>query len=87
VTDTTDRRRPLWLSNGLFPLIRIVVLGGGLLTLMSMTEERIFASGDNHILGAAIALGMGLVAVAIYLAYPAASMNALMPSLTHRFGI
>jgi membrane protease YdiL (CAAX protease family) len=67
--DITDRKRSSWLQNGLFPLVRIVVLGGGLLYLMAWTEGRIFLVKDSPLLGAAIALGLGLVAMAIYVGY------------------
>jgi uncharacterized protein len=69
MTDIPDRNRPIWLQNVLFPLVRIVVLGGGLLFLMAWTEGRIFLVKDNPLLGAAIALGLGLVAMAIYVGY------------------
>lgn len=69
MTDLTDRNRPSWLQNGLLPLVRIVVLGGGLIFLMAWAEGRIFLVKDNPLLGAAIALGLGLVAMAIYVGY------------------
>jgi uncharacterized protein len=69
MTDVTDPKRPTWLQNGLMPLIRILVLGGGLIFLMAWTEGRIFLVKDTPLLGAAIALGLGLVAMAIYVGY------------------
>jgi membrane protease YdiL (CAAX protease family) len=69
MTYTTAGAKPLWLRIVQFPLVRIVVLGGGLLSLMAWTEFRILDVKDSPVLGAAIALGMGLVAMAIYLAY------------------
>jgi membrane protease YdiL (CAAX protease family) len=69
LTDTTADSRPLWLRIVQFPLVRVVVLGGGLFYLMAWTEGRVQAIKESPLLGAAIALGMGLVAMAIYLAY------------------
>jgi len=69
MTYTTAGAKPLWLRIVQFPLVRIVVLGGGLLSLMAWTEFRILDVKDSPVLGATIALGMGLVAMAIYLAY------------------
>lgn len=69
MSDFTDRNQPSWLHNGLLPLVRIVVLGGGLIYLMAWAEGRIFLVKDNPILGAAIALGLALVAMAIYAGY------------------
>lgn len=69
MTDTTADFRPLWLRIVQFPLVRLVVLGGGLFYLMAWTEGRIQAVKDNPLLGVAIATGLGLVAMAIYLAY------------------
>ncbi len=69
MTYTTFAAKPLWLRIVQFPLVRIVVLGGGLLSVMAWTEFRILDVKDNPVLGNAIALGMGLVAMAIYVAY------------------
>jgi membrane protease YdiL (CAAX protease family) len=69
LSDTTADSRPLWLRIVQFPLVRVVVLGGGLFYLMAWTEGRLQAIKHSPLLGAAIALGMGLVAMAIYLAY------------------
>lgn len=69
MSDTTVTTTPIWLRVLQFPLTRIIVLGGALLYLMAWTEGRIFLVKDNPVLGAAIALGMGLVAVAIYVGY------------------
>ena len=69
MTYTTAAAKPLWLRIVQFPLVRIVVLGGGLLSLMAWTEFRILDVKDSPVLGAAIALGMGLVAMAVYVAY------------------
>jgi membrane protease YdiL (CAAX protease family) len=69
LSDTTADSRPLWLRIVQFPLVRVVVLGGGLFYLMAWTEGRLQAIKESPLLGAAIALGMGLVAMAIYLAY------------------
>jgi membrane protease YdiL (CAAX protease family) len=66
MTDLTNQNRPSWLQNGLLPLVRIVVLGVGLIFLMAWAEGRIFLVKDNPLLGAATALGLGLVAMAIY---------------------
>jgi membrane protease YdiL (CAAX protease family) len=69
MTDLGDRHQPSWLHNGLLPLVRIVLLGGGLLFMMAVTEGWIVTVKERPWLGAGIALGMGIVALAIYAAY------------------
>ena len=69
MTDTTAAFKPLWQRIMQFPLVRIVILGGGLFILMAWTEGRLQAFKDSPLLAAAIALGMGLIAMAIYAAY------------------
>ena len=69
MADIEDRKQSYWLHKGLLPLIRIVVLGGGLMLMMAVTEGWVVRVKDSTWLGAAIALGMGVVAMLIYSAY------------------
>jgi membrane protease YdiL (CAAX protease family) len=69
MTYTTAAAKPLWLRIVQFRLVRIVVLGGILFYLMGWTEGRLQAVKDSPLLGAVIALGMGIVAMLIYRAY------------------
>ena len=68
MTDSTADFKPLWPRIIQFPLVRIVLLGGGLIFVMAWTEGRIRTVKDNPVQGNAIALGMGLGAMAMYLA-------------------
>lgn len=69
MTDSAIPPRPLWLRILQFPLTRLFVLGYGLFYLMGWTEGRIQQFKESPGIGAAIALGLGLVATAIYLAW------------------
>ncbi len=67
--DVVAGRSPLWQRILRFPLVRLVLLGGIVTVLMAWTETRLQAFEDRPALSIPIALGMGLVAVAIYAAY------------------
>lgn len=69
MTDSAIPPRPLWLRILQFPLTRLFVLGYGLFYLMGWTEGRIQQFKESPGIGAAIALGLGLVAMAIYFAW------------------
>lgn len=66
MTTPATHSSPLWLRIVQFPLVRIIVLGGGLTFLMAWTEEQVSHVKDNPVLGAVIALGLGVVALGIY---------------------
>lgn len=61
--------QPLWRQVLAFPLTRLVLLGGGLLYLMAVTESYIKAYKAAPLIGIAITIGMGLLAIGIYAAY------------------
>ncbi len=69
MTAIAKSEKALWLRFLQFPLVRILVLGGGLIYLMGRTEGLVSQVKDNPALGVVIALGMGLVAFAIYTAW------------------
>ncbi|MFO0408519.1 MAG: lysostaphin resistance A-like protein [Labrys sp. (in: a-proteobacteria)] len=60
---------PVWLRIIRFPLVRILVLGGGLLYLMSYTEEVMIPYKDTPLTAVGIALAFCLLGMAIYVAY------------------
>ncbi len=63
------RTQPVWLRILQFPFIRLIVLGAGLFYLMGKTESFIQVFNDSPAIGVAIAVGMALVAMAIYIAW------------------
>ncbi len=69
MTESAIPSRPLWLRILQFPLTRLIVLGWSIFYLMGWTEARIQQFKENPGIGAAIALGMGLVVMAFYYAW------------------
>lgn len=69
MTESAIPSRPLWLRILQFPLTRLIVLGYGLFYLMGWTEGRIQQFKEIPGTGPAIALGLGLVAMALYYAW------------------
>ncbi len=69
MAELVTQQTPLLLRILRFPLIRVIILGGGLFSMMAWTESQIIAVKDNAWMGIAVALGLGLVAMAIYLAW------------------
>lgn len=61
--------RPLWIRILRFPLTRLIVLGVGVLSLMAWTESRINAAEDDPLLGVAIAVGMAVIVMGVYVAW------------------
>ncbi len=51
------------------PLIRLIVLGGGVFYLMGWTEARIVDFKDTPVIGVGIAIVLALAAIAIYIAW------------------
>lgn len=69
MTESAIPSRPVWLRILQFPLIRLVVLGYTIFYLMGWTEGRIQQFKEIPGIGVAIALGMGLVVMALYYAW------------------
>lgn len=66
MTESAIPSRPLWLRILQFPLTRLFVLGYLIFYLMGWTEGRIQQFKESPGIGAVIALGMGLVVMALY---------------------
>jgi len=60
---------PLWLRILQLPLSRLVFLGGIVFYMMAWSEGRIQAFKDSPLIGVAIAVGMALVVLAVYVAW------------------
>jgi hypothetical protein len=60
---------PLWLSLLQFPLTRIILLGGTLFYMMAMNNGFMESFKGDPVLPIAITVGMGLLAMAIYVGY------------------
>ena len=69
MTEPAIASRPLWLRILQFPLTRLIVLGYIIFYLMGWTEGRIQQFKGIPGIGPAIALGMGLVVLALYCAW------------------
>ena len=69
MTESAIPSRPLWLRILQFPLTRLFVLGYGIFYLMGWTEGRIQQFKGIPGVGAAIAMGKGLVVLALYYAW------------------
>ncbi len=65
MTDSSIADQPLW-QRLLFPLLTLVVLGGGLFYFMMMADYRLQLFHDRPLLSIAIQLGLGAIAIAIY---------------------
>ncbi len=63
------RAQPIWLHILQFPLIRLIVLGGGVFYLMGWTEARIVDFKETPVIGVGIAIVLALAAIAIYIAW------------------
>lgn len=68
MNEATATSRPIW-SQVVFALVRLVVLGGGLLYFMGRAEGGLAYFHDRPFLGIAVQIGLALAAIAIYLAY------------------
>jgi len=69
VTDPTTVRRPLWLSVLQFPLTRIIGLGAVIFFMMMMNNTNLATYNDNPLMAIVNTVGMGVLALAIYLAW------------------
>lgn len=65
----TNPNPPLWLRVIRFPVVRLVVLGGGLFYLMARTEGLMAPHKDNLPILVFGMIGLCLLAMAIYVAY------------------
>ncbi len=61
-------QRPVWLQAAL-PLIRLLVLGGGLIYFMGRAETGLAYFHDRPFLSIAVQIGLALAAIAVYFAY------------------
>ena len=61
--------QPLWLRILQFPLTRLIVLGGGIFYMMGWTEARVVDFKDSPAIGVAIAVGMAMVGMAVYITW------------------
>jgi len=69
MTESALPSRPLWLRILQFPLTRLIVLGFIVFYLMAWTEGRLQQFKANPGIAIAIAIGMGLVVMAVYYAW------------------
>ena len=69
MTDPTTVRRPLWLSVLQFPLTRIIGLGAVIFFMMMMNNTNLATYNDNPLMAIVNTVGMGVLALAIYLAW------------------
>lgn len=69
MTDTSLAGQPLWLRVSRFPLTRLIVLGGVMFYFMGWAETRLEAFFDRPFLNIPIQIGLGLAAIALYVAY------------------
>jgi len=68
MANTSQAAQPLW-QRIVFPLIRLVVLGGALFYFMAWSEGQLEEYYDRPLLSIPIMLGLGLLAIALYYAY------------------
>lgn len=68
MTDTSHAAQPLW-QRILFPLVRLIILGGALFYFMAWSESQLEKYYDRPLLNIPIQIGLGLLAIALYFAY------------------
>lgn len=69
MTASPPSKPALWLRILQFPLTRLIVLGGIVFILMAWAEGRLQAFQDRPLISLAIAIGMALAVMAIYVAW------------------
>ena len=69
MTDTSLAGQPLWLRMLRFPLTRLIVLGGVMFYFMGRAETHLENFFDRPLLNIPIQIGLGLLAIALYVAY------------------
>ncbi len=67
--NTRSEPQPILWLRILLPLVRLVVLGGGLFFFMAWAQSQLEEYHDRPILSFLIQIGLGLVAIALYYAY------------------
>lgn len=68
MTEAAEIHRPIW-APVVLALVRLVVLGGGLVYFMSVAESRLAVFHDRPFLSIAVQIGLALAAIAIYVGY------------------
>lgn len=69
MTDASRIDQPLWLRALQFPLIRLFVLGTLLFYFMGWAQSKLNDFYDRPLLNALIQIGLGLLGIALYIAY------------------
>ncbi|TFU03268.1 CPBP family intramembrane metalloprotease [Polymorphobacter arshaanensis] len=69
MTDTIVAAQPLWFRVLNFPLTRLIVLGGVLFYFMGKAQSFLEDYFDRPLLNIPIQIGLGLAAIALYVAY------------------
>jgi membrane protease YdiL (CAAX protease family) len=67
--EPTDAAKPGWLRFLQFPLTRIVLLGGAIFFMMMLNNGFMLAFKTTPLLSIAVTVGMGLLAIALYVAW------------------
>ena len=67
--NSSDRTPPLWLRIAQFPLIRLILLGGGLFYMMGMSNGFRIKFATSPFLALAAAAGMVALALAVYVGF------------------
>lgn len=78
--DTTFANHPMWRSILQSPVTRLIVLGAAMLYFMGWAESRLSDFNDRPLLNVAIQIGLGLAAIAVYVAYGNTSNGATSAS-------
>ena len=67
--EPTETAKPWWLHFLQFPLTRIVLLGGTIFLMMMMNNGFMLTFKTTPLLSIAVTVGMGLLAIALYVAW------------------
>lgn len=69
MTAPTDTATPIWLRILQFPLIRIIILGGGLFFMMMVNNGFMEKFKATPAISIVVTIGMGLLAMAVYVGW------------------
>lgn len=69
MTETSVATRPMWFRILQSPLTRLIVLGAAMLYFMAWAQSRLNQFHDTPLLSVPIQIGLGLAAIALYVAY------------------